>query len=132
MPVLSSMVTPPEIEDNFLGMLTENFRQFQFHFARAVAQDDASVHFEDVDVGRYLLSLDSQDHGAPRCQEARRRRRSIAIGLGSVASTDSTSRTSAVERNSMDSEKSASRQTIATGFSGSRGLGRRRGKDEMA
>ncbi len=28
-----------EIEDDFLGMLTENFRQFQFHFARAVAQD---------------------------------------------------------------------------------------------
>ena len=81
MPVLSSMVTPPEIEDNFLGMLTENFRQFQFHVARAIAQDDTAVHFEDFDVGRDLLSFDSQDHDAPRCQEARRRRCSMAIGF---------------------------------------------------
>src|SRR4029077_8573196 len=90
-----------EIEDDFPGMLTENFRQFQFHFARAIAQDDAAMDFEDFDVGRNLLSLDAQDHGAPLCQEARSRRCSIAIGLGSMARTESTSRTGAVERNSM-------------------------------
>ena len=50
-----------EIEDDFLGMLTENFRQFQFHVARAIAQDDAAIHFEDFDVGRNLLSLRNQD-----------------------------------------------------------------------